>query len=43
MIDYSKVEPTDCENLECLTKVNNLFALFDTPANVFLLINLTLI
>ena len=34
MIDYSKVEPTDCENLECLTKVNNLFALFDTPANV---------
>lgn len=31
---YSKVEADSCENMECLSEVYNLFAVFDTPANV---------
>ena len=34
MINYTKVEPENCENLECLADVYNLFALFDTPSNI---------
>lgn len=34
MVYYSKVEAEECENLECLAEAYNLFALFDTPANV---------
>lgn len=34
MVNYSKVSAEDCENLECLAEAYNLFALFDTPANV---------
>ena len=34
MNNYSKIEPENCENLECLEEAYNLFALFDTPANV---------
>lgn len=34
MNNYSKVNPENCEYLECLTKAYNLFALFDTPANI---------
>ena len=34
MVNYSKVSAEDCENLECLAEAFNLFALFDTPANV---------
>ena len=34
MVNYSKVVPEDCEIMECLSEAYNLFALFDTPANV---------
>lgn len=34
MTNYSKVESESYECLECLTEAYNLFALFDTPANV---------
>ena len=34
MKNYSKVEPENCETLECLADAYNLFALFDTPANI---------
>ena len=34
MYIYSKVEAENCENLECLEESYNLFALFDTPANI---------
>lgn len=34
MVNYSKVEAENCECLECLAEAYNLFALFDTPANV---------
>lgn len=34
MVNYSKVSAEDCEYLECLAEAYNLFALFDTPANV---------
>lgn len=34
MVNYSKVEAENCEHLECLADVYNLFALFDFPANV---------
>ena len=34
MVNYSKVSAEDCEPLECLAEAYNLFALFDTPANV---------
>ena len=34
MVNYSKVSAEDCEHLECLAEAYNLFALFDTPANV---------
>lgn len=34
MDDYSKVEAENCEDLECLANSYNLFALFDTPANI---------
>ena len=34
MNNYSKVKPENCSNLECLAESYNLFALFDTPANV---------
>lgn len=34
MINYSKVSAESCESLECLAEAYNLFALFDTPANV---------
>ena len=34
MVNYSKVSAGDCENLGYLAEVYNLFALFDTPANV---------
>ena len=34
MVNYSKVSAEDYENLECLAEAYNLFALFDTPANV---------
>lgn len=34
MNNYSQVKPENCEVLECLADVYNLFALFDTPANV---------
>lgn len=34
MFNYSKVEAENSENFECLAEVYNLFALFDTPANV---------
>lgn len=34
MDNYSKVKPESCENLECLAESYNLFALFDTPANI---------
>ena len=34
MINYSKVSAENCEYLECLEETYNLFALFDTPANI---------
>ena len=34
MVNYSKVSAEGCEHLECLAEAYNLFALFDTPANV---------
>lgn len=34
MVNYSKVSAENCECLECLEEAYNLFALFDTPANV---------
>ena len=34
MVNYSKVKAENCEHLECLADVYNLFALFDFPANV---------
>lgn len=34
MVNYSKVEAENCEHLECLADIYNLFALFDFPANV---------
>lgn len=34
MFNYSKVSAENCECLECLSEAYNLFALFDTPANV---------
>lgn len=34
MINYSKVSAESIECLECLAEAYNLFALFDTPANV---------
>lgn len=34
MLNYSKVSAENCECLECLAEAYNLFALFDTPANV---------
>ena len=34
MVNYSKVSAENCECLECLAEAYNLFALFDTPANV---------
>ena len=34
MYEYSKVEADNCENLECLSEIYNLFAIFDTPANI---------
>lgn len=34
MFNYSKVEAENRENFECLAEAYNLFALFDTPANV---------
>lgn len=34
MEHYSKVSPISNEDFECLTEVYNLYALFDTPANV---------
>lgn len=34
MVNYFKVEPESTESLECLADAYNLFALFDTPANV---------
>ena len=34
MVNYSKVKAENCECLECLAEAYNLFALFDTPANV---------
>lgn len=34
MVNYSKVSAEDCEYLECLAEAYNLFALFNTPANV---------
>ena len=34
MNNYSRVKPENCNNLECLAESYNLFALFDSPANV---------
>ncbi len=34
MVNYSKVSAENYECLECLAEAYNLFALFDTPANV---------
>ena len=34
MANYSKVKAEKCNCLECLSEAYNLFALFDTPANV---------
>ena len=34
MNNYSSVNPENCESLECLADAYNLFALFNTPANV---------
>ena len=34
MDEYLSVAPETCTDLECLSEIYNLFALFDTPVNV---------